>query len=91
MSVWGWLNSTLFLSVALMAIISHLKAMMTDPGAVPPDAKPIIDPEIESGNSVDINGEANGKGENPPSRSRVPTRMCRRCKAFKPPRAHHCR
>jgi len=25
-----------------MAVLSHLKAMMTDPGAVPPDAKPVL-------------------------------------------------
>ena len=62
-----------------MAAISHFKAMTTDPGAVPPDAKPIPDPtQIES------------ELEDLKMPKRTP-RICRRCNSYKPPRAHHCR
>jgi len=41
LTFWGIFHSIGFCLVAAMAIISHLKAMCTDPGAVPPDAEPI--------------------------------------------------
>lgn len=69
-----------FVSIAAMAILSHFKAMTTDPGAVPPDAKPLPDPQdLEKGETTGESAAHKGK------------RLCRRCHAFKPPRAHHCR
>jgi hypothetical protein len=74
-----------FCTVAALAVISHYKAMTTDPGAVPPDAKPLPDPE-------DSNDTTSAAGDTdplmvPPHRVR---KLCRRCKAYKPSRAHHC-
>lgn len=45
LTIWGILNNVAFCLVAAMAIISHAKAMTTDPGAVPPDATPLPPPE----------------------------------------------
>lgn len=60
-----------------VAMYTHWRAMTTDPGAVPKDARPLptddqeFDPEVAS--------------------RRTPyKKYCRRCKAFKPKRAHHC-
>lgn len=88
----GQFHRISFCSVAAIASASHFKAMTTDPGAVPPDAKPLPDPEE--------NGEQ--KVQNETSDDDVPLvkptntssmrgrRLCRRCNTFKPARAHHC-
>lgn len=84
LSLLGYLNSLGFIYIALMAIISHFKAMTTNPGAVPPDATPIPDPsDIEQ-------KETNDAADSPPKFPQRPHRVCRRCNTFKPPRAHHC-
>jgi palmitoyltransferase ZDHHC3/7/25 len=90
----GHLNRTAFTLIAVLAVYAHFKAMTTDPGAVPPDAQPI--PELG-----DMNGEVEGGGESaeflggdplqpPPQPKKKGKRLCRRCNAFKPKRAHHC-
>lgn len=73
----GHFHRLAFTGIAAMAILSHFKAMTTDPGAVPPDSQPLEEPvrPIEPGESQ------------PPRRGK---RLCRRCNAFKPKRAHHC-
>lgn len=75
-SLLGKFHMVAFTAVAIMAIFSHWKAMTTDPGAVPPDAKPLPDPQDEEEGSTTAT-----KGK----------RLCRRCHSFKPQRAHHCR
>ena len=53
-----------------MAYWSHLRAMLTNPGAVPPNAMP---PE-----------------DAPSASTSGPLPMCDKCRAYKPPHAHHC-
>ena len=79
----GVLNQIAFTSCAVLAVLSHFYAMTTNPGAVPPDAKPAYPPDED----IDLN--ANGDEEN--KRPKPKMRLCRRCNAFKPNRAHHCR
>jgi palmitoyltransferase len=77
MTLMGNFHRLIFTSIAILAIISHVKAMTTDPGAVPPDAKPLdLQEETEIKSLLD-----------PPARVK---RLCRRCKTYKPDRAHHC-
>lgn len=85
LSFFGQLNRALFIAIAIMAVISHFKAMTTDPGAIPPDAKPLPDPD-------DVADVADGEqtSESQKLVPKRPLRLCRRCKAFKPQRAHHC-
>ena len=52
--------------------------MTTDPGAVPKNAMPCLDDDAE------MDYEAVGE------RSTKYKKFCKRCKAFKPVRAHHC-
>ncbi|KAG7362191.1 DHHC palmitoyltransferase [Nitzschia inconspicua] len=96
----GHLNRTAFTLVAVLAVYAHFKAMTTDPGAVPPDAQPI--PEIDATMDNNRDGDLEVAGEQspdflrddplkpiPPSKKKG-KRLCRRCNAFKPKRAHHC-
>jgi palmitoyltransferase len=87
LSVLGHFNRMAFSLVAVLAVAAHFKAMTTDPGAVPPDAHPLPDPsDIENASET-----AEIKPQiivNPTQKGR---RLCRRCNAFKPQRAHHCR
>lgn len=86
----GHLNCLAFTLVAALAVAAHFKAMTTDPGAVPPDANPLPDPS----DAEKVVGET---GDSPPimmlhpSTAQKGKRLCRRCNAFKPQRAHHCR
>jgi palmitoyltransferase ZDHHC3/7/25 len=98
----GVLHRICFTLIAALAIVSHWKAMTTDPGSVPPDAQPIgvaqedetpaetkaNSPEKQQGNSADLDPVQNYLLE-PPSIPKV-KRICRRCKSYKPSRAHHC-
>jgi hypothetical protein len=68
----GKVHIVIFNSLILLAYWSHLRAMLTNPGAVPKDALPVD--YYESG------GGHLQQSDN----------MCRRCQAYKPPRAHHC-
>jgi rRNA maturation endonuclease Nob1 len=52
--------------------------MTTDPGAVPKDAKPLPDDLEENDYEASYDKKEKYK------------KYCRRCKSFKPRRAHHC-
>lgn len=102
----GIMNTFFFNTLSVVAIYSHWKAMTTDPGSVPLDAKPLADDieEIDAEASRMEGGGAGGvvSGEaivtndlqslpNLPIVTSPPYRKyCKRCKAFKPVRAHHC-
>ena len=73
----GVIHRTAFATLTVLAMVSHFKAMTTDPGTVPPDAKPTEEmppPDAEPDAVIPRKGH----------------RLCRRCKSFKPARAHHC-
>lgn len=89
----GMVHAIAFMSLTILAMISHFKAMTTNPGVVPPDAKPLsIDDEIEYNNNTaaereGLIGNNNNNNHSKPTKVR---RLCRRCRTFKPQRAHHC-
>mmetsp|Transcript_2623 Transcript_2623/g.3043 ORF Transcript_2623/g.3043 Transcript_2623/m.3043 type:complete len:338 (-) Transcript_2623:1001-2014(-) len=70
----GYIHSSIFSVIVVLAIVSHLKAMTTDPGAVPRDAMPINLSEVQK---TGVKGKKN-------------FRMCLKCDSFKPGRTHHC-
>lgn len=77
-STWaGMFHKIFFSSLTALAVSSHWMAMTKDPGAVPPDAVP-VEHEVETTEMDSLNGPKKGH------------RLCRRCKTFKPERAHHC-
>lgn len=74
------LHVVAFNAVGVMAVVSHLKAMLSDPGAVPKNAEPL------PGDSSRLK-EAMAQGASHRKRAKG---FCHRCMAYKPPRAHHC-
>lgn len=83
LSLTGHFHRVTFIVIAAFACLAHFKAMTTDPGAVPPDASPL---ELQEKAAADEEGS-----ELIISQKQKGRRLCRRCKAFKPQRAHHCR
>lgn len=77
LSLVGMLNIACFSFLAFMALVSHGKAMLTDPGAVPENPMPLILSKTP-------------KEEQLRSMEEQRYRTCRRCRQFKPHRAHHC-
>lgn len=80
-SLQGIIHLICFNVATLVAMYSHYKTMTTDPGAVPNNAKPLVDDYIE------IDHEVNKQTNTGLDKYK---KMCRRCQAFKPLRAHHC-
>lgn len=75
-SLWGVFNVFLFNSLILLLILSHMRAMCSDPGVVPlPQAK------------MDFSDIYAGKEP----LTQDDWTVCTRCETYRPPRAHHCR
>ena len=93
LSIWGAFHTITFTIVTILAVASHFKAMTTDPGAIPPDAEPLPVDGLDATHRGS-NGNGGGSGEMEAltltPKPRPPKRICRRCKAFKPDRSHHC-
>src|SRR3569623_1731593 len=41
LACWGQWHRFFFTTIAILAMVAHFQAMTTDPGAVPPDARPL--------------------------------------------------
>ncbi|KAG9413899.1 hypothetical protein AC1031_013110 [Aphanomyces cochlioides] len=72
----GLFHMCVFTTACFLALVSHGKAMMTDPGSVPEDAIPVA---LKHATKEDLHRLEEQR-----------YRTCRRCKIFKPARAHHC-
>ena len=70
----GWFHYLGFYGCVFMAYWSHLKTMLTDPGAIPPDAVP-----LDFYNAPPFTGQLQKHHE-----------ICRQCDCYKPKVAHHC-
>uniref|UniRef100_A0AAV1UK92 Palmitoyltransferase n=1 Tax=Peronospora matthiolae TaxID=2874970 RepID=A0AAV1UK92_9STRA len=70
------LHIVLFSGICFLTLASHGKAMLTDPGAVPESALPLA---LAHASKDEIQRLEEQK-----------YRTCRRCRQFKPRRAHHC-
>lgn len=77
-----------FVAAALLCCWSYLAAVATKPGGVPADWHPFETPEEAEAERLQLE-------RNPPTaerrRSGVPRpRFCKKCRRWKPDRAHHC-
>ena len=83
LSSMGHFHRLIFVIIAALACAAHFKAMTTNPGAVPPDAAPLelLEKPVTNEEGQELIASQKQKGR----------RLCRRCKSFKPQRAHHCR
>ena len=67
----------------VMLLWSYFSVVLTDPGSVPFDWRPVGDEE--SGETDPLAG-----GEYPADLENKGIRLCRKCNQLKPPRCHHC-
>ena len=95
----GYIHAVAFVTISVLAIASHFIAMTTDPGSVPPDAKPLYKAKstLMDATTADQNKLTEGSSAEPApcnavDMHEVPQKSCtcRQCHSFKPPRAHHC-
>ncbi|CAH1098692.1 unnamed protein product [Psylliodes chrysocephalus] len=75
-SLWGTFNVVMFNTIIFLLIISHIKAVVTDPGTVP-----LLQMEVDFSNMVSSDSRCEF----------VNWTVCLRCETYRPPRAHHCR
>lgn len=76
-SLWAPFHVVLFNTVIFMLSLSHLRAMCSDPGAVPLPETRVDFSDIHSGSESLLQHED--------------WTVCTRCETYRPPRAHHCR
>uniref|UniRef100_A0A1B6MPS2 Palmitoyltransferase n=1 Tax=Graphocephala atropunctata TaxID=36148 RepID=A0A1B6MPS2_9HEMI len=76
-SLWAPFHVVLFNTVIFMLSLSHLRAMCSDPGAVPLPQNRMDFSDIHSGSESLLQNED--------------WTVCTRCETYRPPRAHHCR
>ncbi|KAJ9188449.1 hypothetical protein P3X46_003808 [Hevea brasiliensis] len=75
-----------FHCLLVMLLWSYFSVVLTDPGSVPSNWRPVV--EEERGEAYPLNAsDFNGLPANP-SNQRI--RYCRKCNQLKPPRCHHC-
>ncbi|KAJ0499694.1 putative protein S-acyltransferase [Helianthus annuus] len=77
----------LFHTLLVMLLWSYFSVVLTDPGGVPPNYRPIVDEE--RGDVDRLTGsEFSALTTSEPTHARI--RYCRKCNHIKPPRCHHC-
>eukprot|EP00606_Chrysophyceae_sp_TOSAG23-5_P000389 GSChrysophyteH2.ASY1.ANO1.221.1 assembled CDS len=82
-SVLGLFHLFLFNGSSIFTIYCHGATMLTDPGSVPKDGVPLANDTTEQDFKA-VTMESGGK-----QREKY-RKFCKRCKGFKPSRAHHC-
>jgi palmitoyltransferase ZDHHC3/7/25 len=96
----GIFNYILFNGGSIFSMYCHMATMFTDPGSVPRESVPLADDVAEQdftavtmekgGRSVGNRIRSESTSINIPTMIRKYRKFCKRCKAFKPTRAHHC-
>lgn len=98
-SLWGAIHLLVYNTLLFLAVLSHLRAMLTDPGIVP------VMPESTASNKTKHRKETEltidededyctDSGDEAFHRSHFVGNdwtICSRCESYRPPRAHHCR
>ncbi|ESO93743.1 hypothetical protein LOTGIDRAFT_205637 [Lottia gigantea] len=76
-SLWGAVNVVLFNIIVFLLTVSHLRAVLSDPGIVPLPTT-----------SIDFSDHHAGQ---PLVKNKDGWTVCIKCETYRPPRAHHCR
>ncbi|XP_059441637.1 probable protein S-acyltransferase 14 isoform X1 [Corylus avellana] len=83
----------LFHSLLVMLLWSYFSVVVTNPGSVPPNWRPVTDEEkgdMDPLMASEYSGPGLGLNQSTMDTSNPRVRFCRKCKQFKPPRCHHC-
>ncbi|XVF52704.1 hypothetical protein PTKIN_Ptkin05aG0039900 [Pterospermum kingtungense] len=85
----------LFHFLLVMVLWSYSSVVLTDPGGIPPNWRPlrdeekgVDDPLVDSGYGIPELGS--NQSAVPGDSMNQDIRFCHKCNQFKPPRAHHC-
>lgn len=70
----------------VMLLWSYFSVVLTDPGSVPPNWRPVVDEERAEGDPLNTMEFSILH----PELSNQRIRYCRKCNHLKPPRCHHC-
>ncbi|KAK1430347.1 hypothetical protein QVD17_13018 [Tagetes erecta] len=76
-----------FHALLVMLLWSYFSVVLTDPGSVPPNYRPVVDEEI---GEVDRLTASESSQLTTPQPTNTRIRYCRKCNHIKPPRCHHC-
>ncbi|KAK0045948.1 palmitoyltransferase ZDHHC7 [Biomphalaria pfeifferi] len=76
-SLWGAFCVVFFNTIVLLMTVSHLRAVLSDPGVVPIPKTSMDFSDIHS--------------ENAKRKTNDGWTVCMKCETYRPPRAHHCR
>jgi len=76
-SLWGAFHAVAFNSVVLLLMMSHMRAVFSDPGIVPLPQSKLDFSEFHTGMQKE--------------KAKDEYTICARCESYRPPRAHHCR
>ncbi|XP_048254354.1 palmitoyltransferase ZDHHC3-like [Haliotis rufescens] len=74
---WGAVHVVVFNTILFLLTISHMRAVMSDPGVVPLPTTSIDFSDMHSGKQTKCSGDG--------------WTVCMKCETYRPPRAHHCR
>ncbi|XP_076948707.1 putative protein S-acyltransferase 14 [Bidens hawaiensis] len=86
-SLLGIIVLIIFHVLLVMLLWSYYVVVLTDPGAVPPNYRPLVDQE--RGETEPVEAPEFGLLSTPDS-TNTRVRYCRKCNSYKPPRCHHC-
>ncbi|XP_076323475.1 DNZDHHC/NEW1 zinc finger protein 11 isoform X2 [Tachypleus tridentatus] len=76
-SLLGMFNVLVFNIILFLLLMSHMRAVISDPGAVPLPENSLDFSDVHAGNKTLLEKED--------------WTVCSRCETYRPPRAHHCR
>uniref|UniRef100_A0A7G3AUZ5 Palmitoyltransferase n=1 Tax=Lutzomyia longipalpis TaxID=7200 RepID=A0A7G3AUZ5_LUTLO len=76
-SIWAPIHVILFNTIVFLLAMSHLRAVLSDPGIVPLPQNRLDFSDIHTTEKGEMEKEE--------------WTVCTRCETFRPPRAHHCR
>ncbi|XP_062500243.1 palmitoyltransferase ZDHHC3-like [Corticium candelabrum] len=83
-SSWSTVHSLVFNIIVVLIIISHVRAVLGDPGQVPLASTKLDFSEVRlGGQSKDDSSDD--------SLVKTSWTLCSKCETYRPPRAHHCR
>lgn len=90
-SAWGPVHVIAFNTLVFLLGMSHMKAVLSDPGTVPLSQSRLDFSDLHNSAQQQSNGGGRGRRGNGGDSDGDEWTVCTRCETYRPPRAHHCR